>query len=166
MRSKQNDHGVADLGALIERIMLMSTEELTRAWRTLAGRPAPANLPKSLSVRLLAYQLQTDRHGGLGKEAVRLLDVIASDLAAGKTPDIKPPMERYLKPGTVLVREHRGVQHRVMVMAEGYAWAGKTFMSLSSAAKAITGTNWNGNTFFGVGDRKIMPKPVGGEVSL
>lgn len=102
---------------------------------------------------MLAYRLQADQHGDLGKEAVRLLDAITSDLADGKTPDIKPPSERRLKLGTILVREHQGVQHRVMVMAEGFVWQGKTFMSLSSAAKAITGTNWNGQRFFGLKEK-------------
>ena len=37
-----------------------------------------------------------------------------------------------------------------MVLEEGYAWGGKTFASLSAVAKAITGTNWNGQRFFGL----------------
>src|SRR5262245_49049707 len=51
--------------------------------------------------------------------------------------------------GTVLMREWKGGQHRVMVMANGFAWKGKTYQSLSSVAFAITGTKWNGPRFFG-----------------
>ena len=35
-------------------------------------------------------------------------------------------------------------------MADGFAWNGMTYGSLSSMAKAITGTNWNGWLFFGL----------------
>ena len=37
-----------------------------------------------------------------------------------------------------------------MVLDEGYAWNGGVYRSLSQAAKAITGTNWNGHRFFGL----------------
>jgi hypothetical protein len=40
-----------------------------------------------------------------------------------------------------------------MVLDKGFAWNGRTFASLSAVAKAITGTNWNGQRFFGL-DRK------------
>ena len=133
--------------------MAMSADELSRAWRKIVGGPAPANLPKSLLSRALTYRLQADQQGDLGSETIRLLVAIANDLAAGKTPDIKPPSERRLKPGTVLMREYQGVRHRVMIMEEGYTWQGKTYTSLSSAAKAITGTNWNGQRFFGLKEK-------------
>jgi hypothetical protein len=40
--------------------------------------------------------------------------------------------------------------HRVAVLAEGFAWNGKTYPSLSKIAFAITGTRWNGPRFFGL----------------
>ena len=149
----QKDHDGIKFGVSLASIMSMSTDELYSAWRSIVGKSVPTNVPKSLLSRMLAYRLQADQNGDLDKEAARLLDAIAADLTAGKTPDIKPPSERRLKLGTVIVREHEGVQHRVMVMADGYAWQGKTFMSLSSAAKAITGTNWNGQRFFGLKEK-------------
>ena len=148
-QKRKAHHGSIPLVS-IEHILTMTLDELSRAWRNGVGRPAPANLPRSLLSRALAYQLQADQHGDLGKEALRLLTTIADDLCAGKIIVIKPPTLRRLKPGTVLVREHLGVNHRVVVLEEGFAWQDKTFMSLSSAAKAITGTNWNGQRFFGL----------------
>ena len=38
----------------------------------------------------------------------------------------------------------------VMVVADGFAWNGEIFASLSAVAQAITGTKWNGHRFFGV----------------
>jgi hypothetical protein len=37
-----------------------------------------------------------------------------------------------------------------MVLANGFAWNGQTYRSLSEAAFAITGTKWNGPRFFGI----------------
>src|SRR5712672_265652 len=64
-----------------------------------------------------------------------------------------------LSPGTVLVREWDRQSHRVMVMADGFAWNGQTYDSLSKVAFAITGTKWSGPRFFGLrdkGDRSTM----------
>jgi Protein of unknown function (DUF2924) len=38
----------------------------------------------------------------------------------------------------------------VTVVDDGFRWNGKTHQSLSSIARAITGTNWNGPRFFGM----------------
>ena len=57
-------------------------------------------------------------------------------------------------PGTVLVREWDRQAQRVMVMADGFAWNGQTYDSLSKVAFAITGTKWNGPRFFGLRDKE------------
>ena len=62
-----------------------------------------------------------------------------------------PPRERdpRLPPvGTVLERDHEGKTHRVKVTDVGFEYRRRTYASLSAAAKAITGTNWNGFGFF------------------
>jgi hypothetical protein len=59
-----------------------------------------------------------------------------------------------LTPGTVLVREWDRQSQRVMVMADGFAWNGETYDSLSKVAFAITGTKWNGPRFFGLRDKE------------
>ena len=64
-----------------------------------------------------------------------------------------------LTPGTVLVREWNQQSQRVMVMADGFAWNGNSYDSLSKVAFAITGTKWSGPRFFGMrdkGDRLAM----------
>ena len=57
---------------------------------------------------------------------------------------------RRLKPGTVLLREYQGERHTVTVVANGYVWREATYASLSTIARAITGTAWNGPRFFGL----------------
>ena len=53
----------------------------------------------------------------------------------------------------MLGREWNGQMHRVAVMADGFAWNGSTYPSLSKVAFAITGTRWNGPRFFGLRDK-------------
>jgi hypothetical protein len=43
---------------------------------------------------------------------------------------------------------------RVAVMADGFAWNGTTYSSLSRIACVITGTRWNGPKFFGLRDKR------------
>jgi hypothetical protein len=59
-----------------------------------------------------------------------------------------------LTPGTVLVREWDRRSQRVTVMADGFAWNGQTYDSLSKVAFAITGTKWNGPRFFGLRNKE------------
>ena len=70
----------------------------------------------------------------------------------------RPAPTRTARPGTVLVREHGGVPHRVMVLDDGVSWNGKTYDSLSQVAFAITGTKWNGPRFFGLRDAPARDK--------
>ena len=58
-----------------------------------------------------------------------------------------------LSPGRMLAREWNGRMQRVAVLADGFAWNGKTYPSLSKIAQAITGTRWNGPRFFGLRDK-------------
>ena len=133
----------------------MTTAELETVWRSHLGGSPSARLPKSLVARLFAYRLQVQRSGDLSKQALGFLQRIAAEIEAGKNPEVPYPDDRRLKPGSVLVREHDRVQHRVMALEEGYAWSGKTFSSLSAVAKAITGTNWNGQRFFGLDKSRV-----------
>jgi hypothetical protein len=55
--------------------------------------------------------------------------------------------------GTKLVREYQGVEHVVTVLADGFEYEGRPYRSLSAIARAITGTRWNGWTFFGLRGR-------------
>lgn len=128
----------------------LPTAELEKLWRQHLKEKVPDHLPKSLLSKLLAYRLQEQQHGGLSKRALAYLKVIESDLRNGRVVETPYLDEQKLKPGCQLVREHEGIDHRVTVVESGYDWNGTTFGSLSSVAKAITGTNWNGYRFFGL----------------
>ena len=147
--------------ALLEDLDLT---DLRIRWRQRLRTTPPVSLNRSLLRRLLAYRLQAKVLGDLAPETVSMLTRIAKDnarrldatdkLKPKAVPPIPPvPRDHSLKPGTLLVREHAGVLHRVMVMADGYAWNGATYTSLSEVARAITGTRWNGPRFFGLRER-------------
>jgi hypothetical protein len=55
-----------------------------------------------------------------------------------------------VKVGSVIVREYQGELHEVLVVPGGFCWEGQVFASLSTIARKITGTSWNGPRFFGL----------------
>jgi hypothetical protein len=52
--------------------------------------------------------------------------------------------------GTKLIREWEGVEHCVTVRPDDFEYLGRPYKSLSSVAREITGTKWNGWVFFGL----------------
>jgi hypothetical protein len=129
---------------------------LRARWQGVFRRPAPAHLTRHLLFVVIAYRLQADRFGDLDQATLQLLDRTAAKEAG---PAMSARLASFdqkrteLTPGTVLVREWDRQSQRVMVMAEGFAWNGQTFDSLSKVAFAITGTKWNGPRFFGLARR-------------
>ena len=98
--------------------------------------------------------MQADRLGDLDTATRRLLDRIASGSAeVRRVPTGLTRSRTELRPGTLLVREWNGHPQRVMVLADGFAWNGNTYRSLSEVAHAMTGTRWSGPRFFGVRNR-------------
>ena len=57
-------------------------------------------------------------------------------------------------PGSVLIKEYKGEEIRVTVVAGGYEHEGVRYRSLSALANAITGSHLNGRHFFGLTRRK------------
>ena len=55
-----------------------------------------------------------------------------------------------LTPGTTLLREWHGVQHRLTVLEDGVQFGNKRYRSLSEVARKITGSRWSGPLFFGL----------------
>lgn len=147
------DQNAEAISQQIAHIMTMGQGELQSAWVMHCRGKPPAFLPRSILARLLAYRVQAANHGDVSPAHQRFIDRVAKDLAAGnRAPDLRPDDRFQFKPGTVLVREHDGEQHRVTVLTDGFAWNGQLHKSLSAVASAITGTRWNGHRFFGLDD--------------
>jgi Protein of unknown function (DUF2924) len=59
-------------------------------------------------------------------------------------------LPRRIKAGAILVREWKGVSHRVTVLQNGFRYNDKSYESLSEIARLITRSRWNGPRFFGL----------------
>jgi len=137
----------------IARLRDLDIGGLQVRWQNVFRRRPPPHLPRHLLFRALAYQLQADRLGDLDTESQRLLDATGSPEDAGKRAVEIKRQTTEMRPGTMLAREWNGRMQRVAVLADGFAWNGKTYRSLSKVAQAITGTRWNGPKFFGLRDK-------------
>ena len=137
----------------IARLRDLDVGELRSRWHTVFGRRRRPHLPRHLLFRVLAYRLQADQLGDLDRECQRLLDRSGSPENAGRRAVDLDRRMADLRPGTVLGREWNGQMHRVAVLADGFAWNGKTYPSLSKVTFAITGTRWSGPKFFGLRDK-------------
>ena len=56
-----------------------------------------------------------------------------------------------MMPGVRLVRNWRGKAHTVLVLENGFEYAGERYRSLTEIARRITGSHLSGPRFFGVG---------------
>ena len=137
----------------VARLRDLDVQGLRTRWEGMYGGKAAAHLPRHLLFRLLAYRLQAEHLGDLDAGSKRLLDRSDSPEDASRRAVDAARATKALRPGTVLGREWKGEMHRVAVLAEGFAWNGTTYASLSKVAFAITGTRWNGPRFFGLRDR-------------
>jgi len=144
---------IKTLDVEIARLRDLDVRDLQARWHAVFRRRPSPHLPRHLLFRVLAYRLQADRLGDLDTECQRLLDGAGSPEDAGQRAVNRNRLIADVRPGTMLAREWNGRMQRVAVLADGFAWNGKTYRSLSKIAQAITGTRWNGPRFFGLRDK-------------
>lgn len=114
------------------------------------GHNRSPNLGRPLLIRAIAYRLREKALAGLKPSTQRVLDRIAgnrSKLAPQYIPKRRPSA------GTVLIREWRGVSHRVTVLDHEVVYRDRRYKSLSEVARAIPGSRWSGPLFFGLKGR-------------
>src|SRR5215471_15548098 len=135
--------------AEIDRIRSLGLDDLRTLWRTTFRSSPPKGFTRDLLARFICWHIQEQAFGGLDPQTAKALD--------GYARNNKPP-DRRLKVGTVLVREYQGERHTVTIVPAGYVWRETTYASLSTIARAITGTAWNGPRFFGLRNRRDESK--------
>ena len=122
--------------------------ELKKQWRDLfESEPPPYN--RTFLETRLAYRIQELAYGGLKPQTRARLAALAEQLHEGKGKQRNRRDDRPVA-GTQLIREWQGVEHVVTVVADGFEHEGRRYRSLSSVARTITGTQWNGPLFFGL----------------
>ncbi len=126
--------------------------ELKAQWRVLFGKePPPFNRPYLVS--RLSFRVQELAYGGLKAETRARLEALGEQLDGGNVVLRRIRADSRPLPGTRLVREYDGVQHVITVRADDFEYEGRPYRSLSAIARHITGTRWNGWTFFGLKGR-------------
>jgi hypothetical protein len=141
-RSTEPDLDLTDLGHL-------SRARLRDLWQKELGEKPPGTFGRELLALGIAYHRQERRYGGLRKASARDIDRLFARTLADPAGEGRAPTTM-ARPGTILVREWKGATHSVTVTADGFIWNGRSYSSLSSIARAITGTKWNGPRFFGL----------------
>ena len=137
----------------MSRLTDLSIAELKEEWARRYGTPAP-DLSLDLLRLAVGYKLQEQRHGGLNRATRSVLRQVTLQEELDKANGRTTPPPRKLTPGTRLVRDWHGTGHTVVVLDDGFEYAGERWKSLSAIAKAITGTKWNGPLFFGLAERR------------
>ena len=119
------------------------TEDLKKLWLELFEKEAPPFNRSFLEARI-AYRLQELAFGGI-------TETIQQKLKAKKNQDYPGSGKQTYRPpvGTIIVKEHRGIQHRVRALHDGFEYEGLKYTSLSAVAKKISGHNCSGVKFFG-----------------
>jgi hypothetical protein len=148
------------VGDEIAHLRGLDLKGLRSRWQSVFQRLPPGHLPRHLLFAIIAYRIQADRLGDLDHETEQILDRTgAKDTGTTMSAHLVSFDQKRagLTLGTVLVREWDRHSHRVMVLADGFAWNGQTYDSLSKVAFAITGTKWNGPRFFGMRDKAERP---------
>ena len=96
-------------------------------------------------------RIQAARFGDLDHATMQVLNQTDPKEGAAATSALLVSFDQKrteLTPGTVLVREWDRRPQRVMVIADGFAWNGQTYDSLSKVAFAITGTRMEWSALF------------------
>ena len=118
------------------------TPALKERWRELFDTEPPPYNRRFLESRL-AYRIQELAYGGLNEATLERLRALGEQLAkGGKIARVRA--DRKPIRGTRLIREWQGVEHCVTVRDDDYEYQGRPYKSLSSIARAIAGTRWNG----------------------
>jgi hypothetical protein len=152
----------------IAALPALGTKQLQERYAELFGEPTRCH-NKAWLVKRIAWRMQVRDHGGLSDRARQRAAELADDahlrLGPPKPPrdgTTKPPPtilpiaanKRLPAPGTVITRPYKGRTLAVEVLADGFAYKGERFTSLSALAKHITGSHVNGVRFFGLGGGK------------
>lgn len=134
---------MTDISEMLQALPSMNIDALRRLWRDHFGEPPPLR-SGDIMRRALAERIQ---QGAGNIDLERRLAKVASSHRTGRKPTVRTTS---FKTGSILQREWQGVRHQVEVVDGGYRWNGEVHKSLSSIARAITGSRWNGPRFFGL----------------
>ena len=146
----------------VEALRGQKTKALKLRYRELFGEESRSSNHAHL-FRRIAWRLQALSEGDLTERARQRATVLAADVDVR----LRPPRQfweelaaadagsaskqrdpRLPAPGTTIERQYCGKTVCVQVLKDGFEYDGKHYASLSSIASSVTGTRWNGFSFF------------------
>ena len=130
------------VGHELAHLETLPIEGLRALWRRRFRTEPPAIQSADIVRRLVAWRIQADAYGDFDDATLNKI----RRLMRGERADPRVG----LKAGAVLVREWRGIEHRVLVLDNGFEHRGARYTSLTQVARVITGTRWSGPRFFGL----------------
>lgn len=136
----------------IQEMQSKSYAELKQLWRDYYQIDPPP-YKRGFMLHALACRIQELAYGGLNKETAERLDDLIGEADGRKIRKRSLPVEMPVA-GTRLIREWKGKRYEVVVLVDGFEYAGRQWRSLSAIAQKITGTHWNGLNFFGLRKEK------------
>ena len=121
------------------------------AWHVQArkegGLPDSARQYALAIARGTALRVQISENAARRKKAIPLDRTVTTAVAPEH--DVRLPLA-----GSLLMKEYKGRTILVRVLDHGFEYDGRKFTSLSAIAQDITGTKWNGWTFFGLAKKE------------
>jgi hypothetical protein len=153
-----------NVGKEIAAMEQMAVGQLRDRYAEVFGETTNAR-NKQWLLKKIIRRLQSHAEGDLSERARARALEIASDADIRRRPP-KAPMpkpaavqsapipvlqstdRRLPIPGCTITREYKGRFIEVLVLPEGFEYAGEKFKSLSGVAKRITGSHCNGYLFF------------------
>ena len=145
----------------IESLRRLKTKELKVRYRELFQEDARSSNQQYL-FRRIAWRLQALAEGDLSERARERAAELADDIElrlrapVGFWKELEPIEcanqrdARLPAIGTILKRDYQGATTSVTVAQDGFEYNGRTYRSLSAVAQQVTGTRWNGFSFFGL----------------
>ncbi|MCG8419627.1 MAG: DUF2924 domain-containing protein [Proteobacteria bacterium] len=138
----------------LEKGQQMTTAQPHHAIETLKTRELRAKFEQ-----VLGKATRSNNRTYLIGQIVKALEKAQAEQAAARKTrrSVRQPGQRdprLPKPGSFVTREYQGTTIEVTVGERDFQYAGKTYRSLSTIAREVTGTIWNGFLFF-----KLTPYP-------
>jgi erythromycin esterase-like protein len=148
----------AQLAQQIAQLRDLTMAELRERYQDLFGDRS-RTMNRQFLFRRIAWRMQALAEGDLSERARNRALLLARDadlrirpcrefhaftIEGSKRDWRLPPVGRTLK------RTYGGALHTVKVCADGFDYQGQKYQSLSAVAFSITGTRWNGFSFFGL----------------
>jgi hypothetical protein len=153
----------------INQLRQMTTAQLRLRYQELFGQVSHSN-HKDYLFRRIAWRMQALSQGGLSARARLFAQRISQDADLRLCPPNKsthaqplrvitsaPADPRVPAPGTILVKRYKKDTITVTVLEHGFQHGERVYKSLSAIARQVTGTQWNGYSFFGLSSRKGRP---------